>query len=181
MGEIKSAIELAMERTKGFVMDAKEKEQSLIQEAEQKLKGLLRRFLEGSIGSEEVLAQLGKIELPEPMKKRLFCDVAVSVFDVATDNARLFELLLLLNGDMAKDLKKDLVSLQKQFSSEMDKRKTDVRKQILGRLKTAGISGNAVEPNLEAWEEWDQAVAETRNVFKERLERWKDKMKAACV
>jgi hypothetical protein len=107
--------------------------------------------------------------------------VAVSVFDVATDNARLFELLLLLNGDMAKDLKKDLVSLQKQFSSEMDKRKTDVRKQILGRLKTAGISGSAVEPNLEAWEEWDQAVAETRSVFKERLERWKDKMKAACV
>jgi hypothetical protein len=181
MGEIKSAIELAMERTKNLVMDEKEKEQSLIQEAEQKLKGLLRRFLEGSIDSGEVLAQLGKIGLPEPTKKRLLCDATVSVFDVATDSARLFELLLLLNGDIAKDLKKDLVSLQKQFSSEMDTRKTDVRKQILGRLKTAGVSGNAVEPNLEAWEEWDQAVAETRNVFKQRLERWKEKMKAACA
>lgn len=181
MGEIKSAIELAMERTKNLVMDEKEKELSLLQETESKLKALLRRFLDGSIDAREVYAQLEKIEFPEPKKKALFCDVTVSVFDVATDNAKLFELLLLLNGDMAKDLKNELISLQKQFLSEMEKRKSGVKKQVLERLKTMGISGNAVEPNLEAWEEWNQAVAETKNVFKERLGRWKDKMKAACA
>jgi hypothetical protein len=45
------------------VMDEKEKEQSLIQETEQKLKGLLRRFLEGSIGSRS-LPSLAKSSYP---------------------------------------------------------------------------------------------------------------------
>jgi hypothetical protein len=40
-----------------------------------------------------------------------------------------------------------------------------------------GISGSSLEPNLTAWDEWKEAVAETKRAFGGRLQRWKDEVK----
>ena len=49
MAEIKSAIELAMEKTKNLVIDSKEREEMAVKEIEDKVKAVIRRFMEEMI------------------------------------------------------------------------------------------------------------------------------------
>jgi hypothetical protein len=180
MAEIKSAIELAMERTKNLVMDEKEKERSLIQEGENRLKGFVRRFLEGSVDVDDFRAQYDKLDLPEDSKRALVVDIVVSGFDVGEDT-KLFDLLHVVDRSLDEGLRKELDSLEKQFSKALEKKSGEVRKRILNRLKEMGISGTALEPNLTAWDEWKEAAAETKKAFNQPLQRWKDQVKALTV
>jgi hypothetical protein len=180
MAEIKSAIELAMERTKGFVMDEKEKEKSLIQEAESRLKALVRRFLDGAVDMDDFRNHYNKIGLTENAKRALLVDVIVNGFDVGED-AKSFDLLQLTGRKLDNRLKAELDDLQGQFSESLEKKNGEVRKRILGRLKSIGIAGTALEPNLAAWDEWRQAAIETKQAFSSSLGKWKDEVKAVTV
>jgi hypothetical protein len=177
MAEIKSAIELAMERTKGLVMDEKEKEASLVQEAENRLRGMVRRFLDGSMDVEAFRKQYEKLELAKRAKRDLLVDLIVTEFD-AGDSGKLFDLLHVADGGLDKSLTKELDSLHRQFSQEVEKRSGDVKKRVLDRLKKMGIVGSALEPNVAAWDEWAEAVSETKHAFKGRLRQWKERVKA---
>ena len=180
MGEIKSAIELAMERTKGLVMDEREKEQSLIQDAENRIRALVRRFLDDAIDFGEFRNQYDKIELKENAKQTLLVDIVVDGFDVGGD-ARSFDLLRVAERKLDSRLIAELDGFQRDFSKALEKNRAEVRKRILKRLKGVGISGSALEPNLESWDEWSDAAAETKQAFGSRLARWKEKVKAVTV
>ena len=180
MAEIKSAIELAMERTKGLVMDEKEKEKSLIQDAENRLKALVRRFLEGGIDIDDFRNQYDKVELAEVARRSLLVEMVVSGFNVGEDT-RLFDLLHVVDRKLDKGLKKELDTLQRQFSEALEKKNGEVRKRILNRLRKMGIAGSSLEPNLAAWDEWREAVTETKQAFGGRLQRWKDEVKAVTT
>ncbi len=180
MAEIKSAIELAMERTKGLVMDEKEKEQSLIQDAENKLKVLVRRFLESGGDIDDFRSQYDRIDLKENRKRSLLIDIVVEGFDAGGD-AKSFQLLHVAGGNLDKRLSTELDKMQRQFSEALDKKSEDVRKRILSRLKKMGISGSALEPNVSAWDEWKEAAVETKQAFDNRLRKWKDEVKAATA
>ena len=66
MAKIKSAIELAMEKTKNLVMDQKEKEEFERRGLEDKLRAVMRRFLEGMTDREEFMAELGGLKAGRP-------------------------------------------------------------------------------------------------------------------
>jgi hypothetical protein len=180
MAEIKSAIELAMERTKNLVMDEREKEESLVQEAENRLRALVRRFLDGAIYLEDFQNQYDRIELTEEVKRSLLVDIVVGGSDVGED-ARLFDLLHVVERKMDDRLKKELETLQGRFFAALEKKSGDVRKRILNRLKEIGVSGSALEPNLAVWDEWKEAVTETKEAFRGQLQQWKDRVKAVTV
>ncbi len=180
MSEIKSAIELAMERTKNLVMDEKEKEKSLIQDAENRLKAMARRFLDGAIDVDDFRNQYDKVELAEVAKRSLLVDIVVNGFDVGED-AKLFDLLHVVDRRLDGRLKKELDTFQRRFTEALEKKSGEVRKRILGRLKTMGITGSALEPNLAAWDEWKVAVSETKEAFRSRLQQWKDEVKAVTA
>jgi len=180
MGEIKSAIELAMERTRNLVMDEKEKQQSLIQDAENRLKVLARRFLEEAVDLDDFRNQYDRLELAENVKRSLLVDIVVNGFNVGGD-VKSFDLLHVVDRKLDNRLKKELDTLQRQFSEALEKKSQDVRKRILGRLKTMGIAGSALEPNVTVWDEWKEAAAETQQAFGSRLQKWKDEVKAATV
>lgn len=177
MAEIKSAIELAMERTKGLVMDEEEKKAALIQEAENRLKGMVRRYLDGTLEVDDFRINFEKLELDKRAKRDLLVDLIVREFDVG-EYARLFDLLHVADEGMDESLKKELNSLHRQFSQEVEKKNGAVRKRILERLRKMDITGSALEPNVAAWDEWKEAVSETKQAFKGRLRQWKDRVRA---
>ncbi len=177
MAEIKSAIELAMERTKGLVMDEKEKERALVHDAENRLKVLVRRFLDGMIDVKDCRSQYERLELVKTAKRNLLLDLVVAEFDVG-ETAKLFDLLHVVEGGLDSSVTKELDDLHKQFSRDVEKRCEDVRKRVLERLKKMGVTGSALEPNLAEWDEWREAVLETKHTFKDRLQLWKEKVKA---
>ena len=180
MSEIKSAIELAMERTKGFVMDEQEKEKSLIQDAGNRIRALVRRFLDSAIDIDDFKNQYDKIELKENPKRTLLVDILVNGIDVGEDVESL-DLLRVADRKLDSRLTAELKSFQREFLEALEKKRAEVRKRILKRLKSEGISGSALEPNLESWDEWSEAAAETKQAFGGRLGKWKEKVKAVTA
>ena len=180
MAEIKSAIELAMERTKGLVMNEKEKEESLVQDAGNRLKAMVRRFLDSAVDVDDFRNQYDKVELTEGAKRSLLVDIVVSGFEVGED-AKLFDLLHVVDRKLDDRLKMELETFQKGFSEALERKSGDVRKRILNRLEEMGVTGSALEPNLPAWDEWKEAVTETKQAFNGRLLQWKDEVKAVTV
>ncbi len=68
--------------------------------------------------------------------------------------------------------------LNSKFREEMGSRETVIRKNIKDVLAELNITGNAIEPNLDAWEEWHEEVRRTGAVFEKKIEELKNKVKA---
>jgi hypothetical protein len=179
VAKIKSAIELAMERTKNLVMDEKEKEEFARRGLEDKLRAIMRRFLEGMIGREELLAELGGMKTVTRERRLLLTDLILEEFDLAGDKERLFDLLELVGEESGVGLAADARRLKDRFHEELRANATAVREEILKRLGRMGISGTSLEPNTEEWEEWKDAAQKTGNDFKKWLHEWKDKAENA--
>ena len=62
MGEIKSTLELAMERTKGFAVSEKEKDEMKQKEALRKATGLFHRYREGHLSLNDLLKEVERME-----------------------------------------------------------------------------------------------------------------------
>ncbi len=175
MAEIKSAIELAMEKTKHLVMDEKEKEEFARRGLEDKLRAVMRRFLEGMIGREELPAELEGMKAGKREKRLLLVDLILEEFDLPGDKERLFDLLELVGEEAGNGLDGDARSLKDRFREELRANAAGVRAEITKRLEHMGISGGSLEPNTEEWEEWKDTAQKTGILFKGWLHEWKNK------
>ena len=176
MAEIKSSIELAMEKTKNLVMDEEERKLSALRDTENKIRATLRRYLEGMIERDDVEKEMEEIKGDEGLKRSLLLDLLIEEFDIGSDNTRLLELFYIVNGGLQESLKKELATLKNKFKEEMEKRGMIIRERIAGRLREMGITGDGVEPNIEEWDEWKEGQEEAGAVFKKRIVEWKDKL-----
>jgi hypothetical protein len=179
VAKIKSAIELAMERTKNLVMDEKEKEEFARRGLEDKLRAIMRRFLEGMIGREELLAELGGMKAGKREKRLLLIDLILEEFDLPGDKERLFDLLELVGEEAGGGLAGDARKLKDRFHKELRANAAGVREEIMKHLGRMGISGMSLEPNSEEWEEWKDAAQKTGSLFKRWLHEWKNKAENA--
>ena len=176
MAEIKSSIELAMEKTKNLVMDEEERKLSALRDTENKIRATLRRYLEGMIERDDVEKEMEEIKGDEGLKRSLLLDLLIEEFDIGSDNTRLLELFYIVNGGLQESLKKELATLKNKFKEEMEKRGMIIRERIAGRLREMGITGDGVEPNIEEWDEWKEGQEEAGAVFKKRIAEWKNKL-----
>ena len=177
MAEIKSAIELAMEKTKNLVIDPKEREAMAIKEIEDKVKAVLRRFTEEMVDHEDAAKELNKIQADRIVKKTIIIDNLVEEFDVHKDNERLFALFHDAEIPLPQSIRSEFEKLHTMFREEAGTRETVARKRIRDILSGSGITGDAIEPNLDAWEEWHEEIEQTGNIFEKKIKELKDKVK----
>jgi hypothetical protein len=178
MAEIKSAIELAMERTKNLVMDEEEKRELARKDLEDRMRAIMRRFLEGMIDRERFLDDYRDVSAEKREKRVLLADLVIQGFEASVDNERLFELLELLGEDAGGGLGREAKALRTRFESELKAREAGIREGIIGRLRAMEISGSAVEPNVAEWNEWKDAASGIAPLLKQRLIEWKDRVLA---
>lgn len=176
MAEIKSAIELAMEKTKGLEMDEEERGSLARKDIQNRVRAILRRYYEGMIDKEGVQKEWSAVEVEPELKKKILCDLLVEGFDVRGDNGKIFALFHFTGIGLDERLGAELETLQRGFIQEMEKRKMIITARIEDKLKKGGITGNSVEPNIEAWDEWRETADEVANAFRERLEGWKKRL-----
>jgi hypothetical protein len=178
MAEIKSAIELAMEKTRNLVVDSKEREAMAIKDIEDKVKAVLRRYMEEMVDDEDAAKELNKINADLTLKRTLIVDAVVEEFDVRKNNEPLLALMYAAGIDLPETIRSELETLSKTFREAVEARKIAVRERISDNLAESGIAGNGIEPNLVAWDEWREEVEQAGNAFKQRMEELKDKIKA---
>jgi hypothetical protein len=178
MGEIKSAIELAMERTKNLIMDDKEKEQLARKDLEDRLRAIMRRFLEGIVDPAGFMSEYKDIDAARSEKRLLVIDLIIDEFDASPENERLFDLLELVGADAGEQAGREARALKERFDRELHARAADISDNVGRRLHTMGISGTSLEPNIREWEEWREAVRDLGGQFRKRLLGWKEMVQA---
>jgi hypothetical protein len=176
VAEIKSAIEIAMERTQNLVMNDREKREYAKKGLEDKLKAIVRRYLEEITDEGRFLEEYEGVAGDEKDKRNVTAHLALDEFISSSENPRIFMLLEVIGRRAGGDAEAEARSLKDQYRRELEKKVSAVKADILHRLKEVGISGDAVEPNLEAWDEWRQAVQAMGTTFRGRLEEWRDRL-----
>ena len=173
MGEIKSAVELAMERTKGFRLSHEEMEKLKEEEIQSKAVGLVNRYLEVDFHLREVEKELGKFDPPQRKHlEQLFLQNLIGAMSLDRDNALILQGLETFLPKSAWTVRKikDLIQEYQEKKKE-EFRKTETA--LLAKLESLGISGSAVQPKAEGSPEWEQAVAGFKPGFEEELKKLK--------
>ena len=175
MAEIKSAIELAMEKTRGLVMDDKEKKSLALKESADGFKVIFRRFREGLADDEETRGQLDALECDPALKRKIVLDLLVEEFE-STDDPGIGPLFAFVGFVVDEKSYKELKLIEKACVEELKKIGAGIRSHIAEDLASSGIAGNSVEPNVEAWPRWQEAHADVRRAFRQQIGQWKERL-----
>jgi len=166
MGEIKSTLDIIMEKTKGLTMTEEEKEAFRKKETEGKVRGLLQRFLDGFIDAERLKDEIGSLgEKRYAVAREALLRECMGRMEPGADNTILLDAL-----ENAVGL--DITPIQKiilDYNRDLEQQEMD-RKQVLQKnLMGLGISGTAVIPNIHADQEWIGHLSEMNKGFQKKL------------
>jgi len=151
MGEIKSTLDIIMEKTKNLTMTEEEKKDLRRRELAEKVKGWVQKYIDNRINQKNLKSELKKEGQDNySMLQELLKIELVESLQMDDDNVKIFELM--------KDI-------QKEAAFEKPKRLEAIKKVLTKR----GVFGSAVIPNLTLDENWDAYYKELEAEYKKRL------------
>jgi hypothetical protein len=169
MAEIKSAVELAMERTKGFRLSDEEIEKWKEEEIQAKAHGLVNRYLEVDFHLRDVERELEKFDPSQRQRlKSLFIHYLSAAIDLDRDNDLIFQGIESFREESKPFLQK-LRALVRKYQERKGKEFLKTEEDLLVILEHLGISGSAVQARVEGSPEWEEALAGFKPGFEEEL------------
>jgi hypothetical protein len=179
MGEIKSTLELAMERTKKFALSDKEKEEIKQKELLQKASSLFHRYRDGHLSLNEVLKQIERMEgKTATAVKQSLLSQWIDALSLNDDDEKTLKGIQSLKQQGIDEIKEKFHHLLSQYQSEKEKVQEKIRDQLAEALKRDGIYGSAVEPNLEKSDLWKKESEKLDLSYKAKLEEIKKGLKS---
>lgn len=167
MGEIKSTLDLVMEKTKHLTLSSAEKEAQKHDSLQKKIKGLLQKFMDGIINKEELSMEVETIRetdgsvINDILQKEIF-----DRLDLDKDN----EPLLVLMDEFHDIDVQPFLSLFKNYEVTIQTASQQRKKEIKESLALDRfISGSAVVPNLESDSRWLKEHAKLHGEFSRTL------------
>lgn len=143
MAEIKSTLELIMERTKNLTLTDAEKNQLKQTEAEGKINGLVQKYLDGFVGAQALREEVGKERQACPFFGSMLKTTFITRLQPHENDEKILHALEQVLGlDIAPFQKKIL-----QFRHKVKEIKEDRHISLSNALKKKGVSGTAVIPN----------------------------------
>ena len=178
MGEIKSSLELAMERTKKIAISGKEREEIKRREIDQKVNALSNRYREGHLPLNEILREMGRMdEKTSTLVKETLLSGWINALSLKDEDERLIKGIETLKHRNADELKEKHHQLLSQYRGEKEKAEEKIRAQIAEALKRERIYGSAVQPNIEASRLWQKELGNLDQLFGPQLEELKEKLR----
>lgn len=166
MGEIKSTLDIIMERTRNLTMTEEERRALKEQEMAGKVKGLVQRYLDGLLDLKRVTVEIAALqEKDKDMADRLIKDEVTDRIEVGKNNEPLLDMLENTIGMHGTPVRKILAAFEQKLKHEGEAREKAIRET----MKKRGISGSAVLPNLEADQKWRRRAMEIEKEMKEKL------------
>jgi hypothetical protein len=172
MGEIKSTLDIIMDKTKNLTVTEEEKRVFKEQEMAGRVKGLVQRYTDGVITRQRLKEEVAGLEREsgnKDMVGNLFLKEALGHMELGRDNEPFLGLLESSPGSNAEAVREIL----EDFADRLVRERDSHEERLKLWLKDLGISGSAVIPNLEADPEWKQRLEELEREMKRRLGRMK--------
>jgi hypothetical protein len=177
MAEIKSAIELAMEKTAGFHLSREEKEKLRDEEVQGKAQGFILRFLEGDLHFPEVEKELAKYAPEERARlEQLMIQALIQAIHLDAENDLIFQGLERLHPESGRGIKK-IRTLTKDYQRRRKQESEKIQADLRLQLERQGISGSAVLPKAEGSPELESLLAAMKPPFEKQLRDFLDELK----
>ena len=174
MGEIKSTLDLVMEKTKNLSLSDEERQGQENKEIESRIRGLLQKFFDQAIKVDKLKSEYQRLQKDydlsddAPLIKEI-----CSQIEPGKDNDVLFELLARFK---VTDIE-GITSVLHEFDDVIKAAARERSKVLSDKLaETHFISGPAVVPNLEADKAWREQAGEIRAKFEPLLNQAKTKL-----
>jgi DNA-binding LacI/PurR family transcriptional regulator len=167
MAEIKSSIELAMERTKGLTFTDEER-RKLQEEKERRLaQAVVSQYVRGEIN----LSELERKRLEASPSARLALDRALlESLSWGMDNFPLvLEAMQRFLGKGHRKVLQRLKDLSIEWGQLLQKRRRKLKAELREELARRQVEGSAVEPHVEGSPLWGKALRELQVQFQDRL------------
>lgn len=178
MGEIKSTLELVMEKAKKIDISQEEKEGFKREEYLSKAKGMVNRYLNGNLNITGLMKELDSYDgkarkiITESVISELVDTVALSL-----DNERSLEMIgRILQADKFKPLSDSINALYRDFNDKQEKEKGKIEDEIRKSLRGMGIFGSAVQPIVSHDQRWHQTLASLTSKYEARLAKLKEEL-----
>ncbi len=177
MAEIKSTLELALERSKRFTLSEKEKEEIKQKEIQEKILSLFYRYGENRLSLNDLQREIDRMEervrklVKEELLKRW-----LEALSLSGENEKVLRGIEWLKQQPIDEVKRDLQNLADQYQREKDRIREEVRTQLLEALRKEGFGGDAIEPNVEMSEGWGKALSAVNQEYQLKLERIKERL-----
>ena len=172
MGEIKSTLDLVLEKTKNLTLSSEEKEEQKQKEIEKRIKGMIQKYQDGILSKNQLITDYEILKKDTNMSQNISLIIEITKrIEPDRDNQPLFEVLqecctidtAAIETLVGKFRKAYLTASQ----NRMERLKEDLARQY-------NISGSAVFPNLDADEQWRQETRRMRAGYEDQLNRMKD-------
>jgi hypothetical protein len=176
MGEIKSTLDLVMEKTRHLTLSQKEKEEQKQIEVNKRLKGLLQKYQDNLLRKEQLEQELGSLRKTFDLNvNEMLLHILLDGLKLGSNNISLLVLLSAICGLDVSGLEELFHDFQNTIEIAAQKRIEEVKANL---AKKRLISGSAVVPNLEIDGEWLATVHGIKGKFDQILSREKDAMTA---
>lgn len=166
MAEIKSTLEIIMEKTKGLTMTEDEKAEIKHKELSGKIRGLVQKYLDGHMRSDRFKKEVAGLgEEQRVSANTIIKQEIIGRISLEADNSDLLEMMEEAAGMDAEPVK----DLLKKYKGGLEEEASTRMQTLWEALKQKGISGSAVVPNLDADPEWNAYIVKTTQDFQEKL------------
>lgn len=174
MGEIKSTLDLVMEKTKNLTLSNEEREEQKNKEIKDRLRGLVQKFQDHILSTDNLRSDYQKLQKEYGLvNNRHLIDEICSQILPGKDNQALFDLLAEFKVPGVEGLKSVLNEFQSVLDAAAEQRRASLKDQL---AKTHFISGSAVAPNLENDDEWQQTSEKIKLTYTRLLDAEKSKL-----
>ena len=174
MGEIKSTLDLVLEKTKNLTLSSEEKDEQKQKEIENRIKGMIQKYQDGILLKNQLITdyEILKKDYNILQNNSLIIEITKRI-EPDRDNRPLLEVLQECCATNTAAIETIIEKFRKAYhkaaSNRMDRLKENLARKYF-------ISGSAVVPNLEADEQWRREAREMRAGYEDQLNRVKENL-----
>ena len=177
MGEIKSTWDIVMEKTKGLKVTSRDRERIKKGELTSKINAIFHRYMDGPGNEVYLRKELEGLRIEEgKIVKRELLLLLLDSIDLSKDNRKVITGIETLKGKPVAKTVERLRLLASEYKASRDERAREIEGIFRRRLAAMGISGSAVQPNLEGKRDWIEALEGLQREYGNRLEGLKEEL-----
>jgi len=168
VAEIKSTLDLVLEKTRDLTLTEEERRNLEREELDKKVQGIVNRYLNNSFPASRLREEVeGILSKEADLPYELLAKHLMAYFNLDTDNSAIVSALSEVVGLDTTPL----TILQREYQAEKEEAERSFAEEGFLSLKTRGVSGSAVKPNMNRIPEWDQFLKSLSRRYQERLEK----------
>ena len=176
MGEIKSTLDLVLEKIKHLSQSSAEKQAQVRKDIEMRINGLLQKYQDGVVSKAQLQRDYEALKTEFNLSENnILANEVINRLDPDLDNRVLLEVLEDCCHLDSGGIKGAINDHRDAYLTAAQSRMATL-KEILAQKYI--ISGSAVVPNLEADEQWRREAQVLNSAFEQKLNQEKDRLVA---